>query len=73
MDVASLLANLATGSWMSARKQKVFYASHRHRDMRSDKPITGFVENSGVVGKRAWMLSLNAVGLQGLPLRMFVA
>ena len=41
--------------------------------MLSDKPGTNFAENSGVLGKRAWMFALNAVGLQRLPFRMFVA
>ena len=40
--------------------------------MLSDEPGTNFVENSRVLGKRAWMFALNAVGLQRLPFRMFV-
>ena len=35
--------------------------------MPSDKRRTDFVKNIGVVGKRRWMLALNAVGLQGSP------
>ena len=41
--------------------------------MLSDKPGTDFDENSGLVGKPAWMFALNPVVLQGLPFRMFVA
>ena len=41
--------------------------------MLSDEPVTDFVENSGVVGKRSWMFALNAVGIQGLPFSIFVA
>ena len=41
--------------------------------MLLDEPGINFVENSGVVGKCARMFALNAVGLQRLPLRMFVA
>ena len=86
MDVASLLANLATSlhrfvEFCPKAESSLRQSSASRPEgpalpwvhcMLSDKPSTDFVENSGVVGKRAWMLALNAVGLQGWPFRMFV-